>query len=157
MEVSINIFGILLIAFGILSGCTYGNQPVIWVKSGKLDYSKSANVEVTSKVKIPGQELEFLKSDIEKNVDTVFQGRKIVKDSYKVKVEITKYDEGSAFARFMLIGLGQMYLDGTVKVLQGNPPVIIRSGKFEKNYRVGGLEGWRVDGSLCRDEDRRDS
>jgi len=60
---------------------------------------------------------------------------------YTLKVVIDKYDEGNAFARFMLIGLGQMHLNGTVELLVGEPPEVIKSGSFEKNYVVGGIAG----------------
>ena len=71
----------------------------------------------------------------------VLRGEVDAADAYTVDVEITRYDEGSKFARFMLIGLGQMYVFGTVEVTRGDPPVVVRTGDFRKQYRVGGIMG----------------
>ena len=62
-------------------------------------------------------------------------------DTYNINVTITRYDEGDAFARFMLIGLGQMYLYGTVEITEGNSSISILMGEFRKNYCAGGLIG----------------
>ena len=34
-----------------------------------------------------------------------------------MKITITRYDKGSSFARFMLAGLGQIYIEGNVELL----------------------------------------
>ncbi len=48
------------------------------------------------------------------------------KDDAKVRIEVgpevelllTRYDKGNAFARAMLAGLGQIHIDGKVKLLE---------------------------------------
>jgi hypothetical protein len=90
---------------------------------------------------MPPADMAYLQGDIQQKVREVLSGDPDLPDAYKVEVTITKYDKGNAFARFMLIGLGQMYLYGTVEIQQGEPPVVIREGEFKKNYCVGGIMG----------------
>jgi hypothetical protein len=66
----------------------------------------------------PG-ELEYMRHDITGRVRQVLRGELNAADAYTVDVEITRYDEGSKFAHFMLIGLGQMYVFGTVEAPGG--------------------------------------
>jgi hypothetical protein len=59
----------------------------------------------------------------------------------KIKVVITQYDEGNRFARFMLIGLGQIYLDGDVVFLDAASGQEIARYKVSKNFAFGGMYG----------------
>jgi len=131
---------LLVPALVILTGCM-ATQPVTWNKSGDMDLTKGGKVAVEASCEIPPADLAYLQTDIQEKVKAVLTGNDNTRDAYKVEVTITKYDKGNAFARFMLIGLGQMYLYGTVEITQGNPPVVIREGEFKKNYCVGGLVG----------------
>jgi len=131
---------VLLAAVVMVTGCA--TQPVEWKPgAGPIDSGKGAQVTVSAKCEMPNADLDFLQDDITKRVRDVLRGNNTAPDAYQVVVAITRYDKGNAFARFMLIGLGQMYLYGTVEVKQGDPPVVIRSGEFKKNYCVGGLAG----------------
>lgn len=96
---------------------------------------------MTATCKMPRADISYLQTDIQDQVESILCGSATAPDAYNIKVTITKYDKGNAFARFMLIGLGQMYLDGTVEVLQGEPPIVIRKGEFKKNYCLGGFAG----------------
>lgn len=130
----------LLVAAFFLSGCA-GNQPVIWSRADAVDFNKGVSVELTSTVKVPEKEMEFIKKDIETKLSKIFTGDNNSKDRNIIRVTITKYEEGNACARFILIGLGQMYLYGDIKVTEGNPPVEIRTGEFMKKYALGGIAG----------------
>ena len=57
------------------------------------------------------------------------------------KVLITNYDEGNAFARFMLAGLGQMHIDADVSL--SDPAATEPLAKYEvtKTFAWGGLYG----------------
>lgn len=134
-------FGLVAALLLMTTGCLFGNQPVRWTQSGTLDYSAGAKVSVEAQASVDPGELEYMRHDISARVRQVLTGREVSPDAYMVKVVITRYDEGDKFARYMLIGLGQMYLFGTVEVTQGHPPVVVRSGDFRKQYRVGGLFG----------------
>ena len=37
-------------------------------------------------------------------------------ENYNIDVTTTRYDKGTAFARAMLIGLGQIHIDATVRL-----------------------------------------
>jgi hypothetical protein len=136
------LFGLMAVSLAAcVIGCATGGQPLNWDKADVLDFSKSIKVEIKADVKIPENEIAFIKSDIEQKLLKLFPENKNLKDFYKITVTITRYEEGSAFARFMLIGFGQMYLDGTVDVLKGDTSVVIRNGNFKKNYCLGGIAG----------------
>jgi len=63
------------------------------------------------------------------------------KKEYEVNVIITRYEKGDAFARAMLAGLGQIHLDGTIKVCV--LPAHEQVGEFtvNKTFAWGGLYG----------------
>ena len=90
---------------------------------------------------MPSADLTYLQTDIQQKLREVLSGNPDVPDAYRIDVTITRYDKGNAFARFMLIGLGQMYLYGTVEISQGEPPVVLWQGDFKKNYCLGGIAG----------------
>lgn len=125
---------------GLFTGCM-ATQPVTWNKSGPLDRSKGARVVVAAACHVPPSDLAFLQSDVQRQVSSVLPGTGDTPDAYTVNLNITRYDAGNAFARFMLIGLGQMYLDGTVQVTGGDTSAVVREGAFRKNYCVGGMVG----------------
>ena len=131
---------LLMSALVMLTGCM-ATQPVTWNKAEEMNLAKGGKVAVEASCEMPPTDLAFLQTDIQEKVKSVLAGNENARDAYKIEVAITKYDKGNAFARFMLIGLGQMYLYGTVEITQGNPPVVIRAGDFKKNYCVGGLVG----------------
>jgi hypothetical protein len=135
-------FGIALAGvFAFIIGCATGNQPLNWTKADAIDFSKQIKVEINTTVPVPEAEVAFIKGDIETKLKTLFTAAEGRKDYYQVKITITRYEEGNAFARFILIGLGQMYLDGTVDVMQGDSAVVVRNGNFNKNFCVGGVAG----------------
>ena len=59
----------------------------------------------------------------------------------KIKVVVTEYDEGSRFARAMLIGLGQIHLEGNVVFVDGASGQEIARYKVSKDFAFGGLYG----------------
>ncbi len=122
-------------------GCAMGNQPVVWQVANPVDLQRGFVVEVGSTVLVPPGELSIMRQNIMGALAGVFRAPPGGPDDCHIRVTITRYDEGSATARFFLAGLGQMYLDGTVQVYGGNPPTTIRQGTFNKNYAVGGFMG----------------
>ncbi|TAL29628.1 MAG: DUF4410 domain-containing protein [Spirochaetes bacterium] len=140
MKRGILVLFVPIMAFAVI-GCSTGGQPVVWNKSSEVDFSKPVNVKLVYDASIPKEEMEFMQKDIEGKLGGIFNITGETANSYTLTVKVTKYDEGSACARFMLIGLGQMYLDGEVELSNGNPPVIVRQGEFKKNYCVGGFVG----------------
>ena len=124
----------------LFTGCT-ATQPVVWRTAGDMDLTKGGKVSVTAACEVAPHHIDYLQNDIQQKVKTVLTGSEVDPDAYSLEVKITRYDEGSAFDRFMLIGLGQMYLYGTVQVTHGEPPAVVREGDFKKNYCVGGIVG----------------
>ena len=129
----------LALSLTILSGCV-ANQPVIWNDSATMTGISISSIEVEAPPSTPTSEIAFIKQDIQnKLASSNFWNEE--RSGYTLKVVITKYSKGNAFARFMLIGLGQMHLHGTVELISGNPPKVIQSGTFKKDYVVGGIVG----------------
>jgi hypothetical protein len=60
---------------------------------------------------------------------------------YEVEVRITRYDEGNAFARAMLAGLGQMHIDAHISVLLLPDRIRVAEFDVEKTFAWGGLYG----------------
>lgn len=60
---------------------------------------------------------------------------------YQIDVTITRYEKGSAFARAMLAGLGQMHLDGLVKVYGMPAHTAIEEFVVQKTFAWGGIYG----------------
>lgn len=139
----INVILICLVFAAFASSCLYGDQKVVWTKADPLNYQKGAKVtvDVADGVDVNLTELNFMKRNVKEYVQDTLAGNENARGAYEVKVKITRYEEGNAFARFMLIGLGQMYLFGTVDVTEGTPPRIVRTGTFRKQVRLGGIFG----------------
>ncbi|PCJ22148.1 MAG: hypothetical protein COB04_01470 [Gammaproteobacteria bacterium] len=130
----------LALSLIVLSGCV-ANQPVVWDDPSATHTGMNiSSIEVEAPASTPASEIAFIKQDIQnKLASSNFWNEQL--PGCTLKVVITKYNKGNAFARFMLIGLGQMHLHGTVELISGNPPKVIQSGTFEKKYVVGGLVG----------------
>ncbi len=56
-------------------------------------------------------------------------------------VDIKRYDEGNAFARFMLAGLGQMHIDADVMLSDPATEEILAKYEVTKTFGWGGLYG----------------
>ena len=60
---------------------------------------------------------------------------------YDVEVSVTRYEKGSAFARAMLAGLGQIHMDGLIKVFEQTSHTQISEFTLEKTFAWGGIYG----------------
>jgi hypothetical protein len=58
-----------------------------------------------------------------------------------MKILFTRYDEGNAAARFLLAGLGQIYIDADVSLLPQGGGAAIATYRVSKNFSFGGLYG----------------
>jgi len=132
---------ILAVILCVFTGCV-GQQAVKWnTLNANIDTTQHAVVTIKTTCEVPPDSVSYLQADIQKQVDKVLTGSPKSPNPYNIEVTITRYDEGNAFARSMLIGMGQMYLDGTVDVKFGTPPNCVRQGEFKKNFCVGGMIG----------------
>jgi hypothetical protein len=58
-----------------------------------------------------------------------------------VKINFTRYDEGNAFARYMLAGLGQMHIDAEVRLQDCVRQVVLAKSEVTKTFAWGGMYG----------------
>ena len=58
-----------------------------------------------------------------------------------VIINFTRYDEGSAFARSMLAGLGQMHIDAIVSISDKASDKILAKHEVTKTFAWGGIYG----------------
>ena len=56
-------------------------------------------------------------------------------------INFTKYDEGNKWLRFFLAGLGQMNIDGIVKISDKDTNKVIAEYEVSKNFSWGGAYG----------------
>lgn len=60
--------------------------------------------------------------------------------AYKMKIHFTRFDRGNAFARFMLIGLGQIRIEATVDLVDSSGATAAEY-KVAKDFALGGVAG----------------
>jgi hypothetical protein len=60
---------------------------------------------------------------------------------YEVDVTVTRYEKGSAFARAMLAGLGQIHMDGSVTLFSMPAHVMVEDFTVQKTFAWGGIYG----------------
>ena len=58
-----------------------------------------------------------------------------------VTVQVTRYDKGSAFARAMLAGLGQIHIDARVVLRDAARDVVLGEYDIKKTFAWGGIYG----------------
>jgi hypothetical protein len=59
----------------------------------------------------------------------------------RIKLLFTRYDEGNAFARFMLAGLGQIHLDADVTLIDSVSGAVVARYQIAKTFAFGGVYG----------------
>jgi hypothetical protein len=57
-----------------------------------------------------------------------------------IKIHFTRFDRGNAFARAMLIGLGQIHIDATVYLVDTSGATVAQY-EVSKDFALGGLAG----------------
>ena len=134
----------------VLSGCTAGSSPGLakttkYVKSFKVDKNDQVQVVVSNVqgLDIKSEGRKRLAQMIKKDVDVLKKYNKDAGgvDRYLIKVHITKYDKGNAFARFMIAGAGQIHVDGTVTVYTLPSKRKVEEFKITKTFAWGGIYG----------------
>lgn len=61
-------------------------------------------------------------------------------DALVLKMHFTRFDEGNALARFILIGLGQIHIDANV-TLEKPDGTVVAKYKVKKTFAWGGMVG----------------
>jgi hypothetical protein len=142
-------FAVLLcfVAVSILTGCaTIGGEPTYSrtlppeariVSSDKVTTEVVAGVGVT----LANYERERFAEEIQAAIRGHAPEKPGSKRSYAVVVQLTKYEKGSAFARAMLAGLGQMHIEATVSIYSMPERKLVGQFTMEKTFSWGGIYG----------------
>jgi hypothetical protein len=62
-------------------------------------------------------------------------------ETLAVTIVFTRYDEGNAFARFMLAGLGQIHIDAEVSLEDRQRQMLLGKSEVTKAFAWGGIYG----------------
>jgi hypothetical protein len=99
-------------------------NPVIPLKDGVLSQYTSVIIEASNRNEVPltANDRDRIVNKIVRKVQVTNRFKEInvstaAPSRLKVNVEVTNYDEGNAFLRFMLAGLGQIHIDGQVTLI----------------------------------------
>lgn len=138
---------IFLSSFTFVFGCAMTPKPTIVQEIpdiyivGKND-SVKIYIEPFDGVIIEDSERERILKLIDENINNMkLSNIKDNKAQYELHVLLTKYDKGNAFARAMLIGLGQMHISGNVKLVSEIDKKTLGEFTSSKNLIMGGLAG----------------
>ena len=91
--------------------------------------------------------LESEKMRLAEKIGQKIDGRKITNKRdgstkiYEVDLLLTRYDKGSAFARAMMAGLGQIHIDGDITVLEMPGRTTVGKFAISKTFAWGGIYG----------------
>jgi hypothetical protein len=136
-----------LLGAAVLAGCAGATTPPAIVQP--LTVAASAPIHIVQVdvdsapgVFLPNDHRIAIRDMIRKNLDAQSQGvaGATPESSYKMKVTLTRFDEGSAAARLALIGLGQIRIEGSVNLFD---PSGQAAGMYNitKQFAVGGVVG----------------
>jgi len=139
--------GLLLVL--LLAGCasTPGNiRPATeakpTVRVGATD-SVGVRVLVAPGVALEDHEKLRLESRVREKIDAIKarNDRNAPPLSFRVDVEVTKYEKGNAFARAMLAGLGAMQIEATIRVFTMPEERKVAEFTADKTFAWGGIYG----------------
>ena len=143
------ILPLLLLTF-LLAACAGDISKPVAVKS--LDIAAKADLRVTDITGENRQGVVMTPSDIDRITEQVraeiagkfpnaLAAATVGTTKARVKIVFTQYDEGNAFARFMLAGLGQIRIDGDVLLLAADSDIVLAQYQVSKQFAFGGLYG----------------
>lgn len=152
MNLSCGYRAAVLLSLGTLglAGCassvpkaTFSHQIATNARVATNDQAQ-VQVDAATDVKILSSDTQRLSEKIKAKVD----GRKLANAAdagdprnYEIDVHLTRYDKGSAFARAMLAGLGQIHIDGTVSVYRMPGHELVGEFQLSKTFAWGGIYG----------------
>jgi hypothetical protein len=138
----------------ILSGCasTSGSHEVVGAAVNNSQIAKFSDLLITVK---PGEHVTLNQSDtdrmtklIEEDIKTDSPNRfKTINTAspspatLQASVTIKNYEEGNAFARFMLMGLGQIHIDADVQLSDSATNEKLTQYEVTKTFAWGGFYG----------------
>jgi hypothetical protein len=132
----------------VLSGCADSiSKPVALmpITSEKAKAVQVANIQTDADAGTPAthQDCENISDKIKTYIQQGSPGVIVdagTADALTMKVHITRFDRGSAVARAILIGLGQIHIDAEVTLQKADGTV---AGKYtvKKTFALGGIAG----------------
>jgi hypothetical protein len=103
----------------------------------QVDVAAASNVSILPQDKVRFAEKIKLKIDTKRlSNPRVGEPR-----TYQVDLMLSRYEKGSAFARAMLAGLGQMHIEGVARVYQMPEHVLVGEFDLAKTFAWGGIYG----------------
>ncbi len=150
-----NIFGIVILSTSIiLAGCagTAGRHRVLVPTPASVSigqYSNlildthSTNGEVMTDNDYQRIKALIIKKIKEKEYDRFEQinSKNNIPHSLHASLDFVRYDKGNAFARAMLIGLGQIHIDATLELRDNDTQEVLGKFEIKKTFAWGGLYG----------------
>ena len=129
----------------VISGCTASSSPGVdnlkrYNPNFVVDSDDRVNVSVTKDANVTMQSYE--QDRIAQKIEAKINELKVKNpsdnraDSYNLLVKIKKYNKGSAFARFMMAGLGSMVIESHNSVTNAT------TGQKEAEFDVNKVFAW---------------
>jgi len=137
------------IAMAYMTGCattmpmaSFAREIVPESRIASKDDAK-VRIEVGPDVAIEASEKTRLAETIEQKIVSfkMLNNRDGEMKTYEVELLLTRYDKGNAFARAMLAGLGQIHIDGQVKLLEMPERKLVGEFSISKTFAWGGIYG----------------
>ncbi len=149
------IFGIVILSTSIiLAGCagTAGRHRVLVPTPESVSIGQYANLildthstngEVMTENDFQRIKALIIKKIKEKQFDRFKQinSENNMPHSLHASLDFEKYDKGNAFARSMLIGLGQIHIDAILQLSDNDTQEVLGKFEIKKTFAWGGLYG----------------
>jgi hypothetical protein len=145
-------FLLLLVLLAVFSGCA-GTAPTAEFKSPIDSINRLCNIDELN-VKVAAADGVLLNDISRQRLESVLlqtinekkknaQCKATEKRSFVLNSKITRYEEGNAFARAMLAGLGQIHLDGEFVLLKLmlEKSQVLAEFNVSKTFAWGGVYG----------------
>jgi hypothetical protein len=144
---------VLMVTLGLLSACAEApaapDAIVTPLAASEVSSLKIAEITVEAAPGAPMTSLDIqrlqeqIRAEISKDHPTIWlaSNAPATPNTTKLKVLITRYDAGSAFGRFMLAGVGQIYIDGDVIFTDAANGRTVGEYKVSKDFSFGGIYG----------------
>ncbi len=134
----------------VLSGCA-GTRPIAEFRKPikdvhRLCVADDATVRLAASESVTMNDVyrQRLESRLQQTINDkkkAAQCQTADKRAFVLNSTITRYDEGSAFARALLAGLGQMHIDGEFALSLPGEPESVAEFSLRKTFAWGGVYG----------------
>jgi hypothetical protein len=149
---TISRLGFCLLLLIVVSGCATSIAPPTVVQGLSNEQKASLHLTDVTAQSAPGvamtpEDLARLAAQVKAEINAASPGIFVPADTpaqtqaMRISVLVTQYDEGNAFARFMLAGLGQIHLDADVTLSDSQSGVPIAKYQISKTFAFGGMYG----------------